>query len=143
MIKEQVSVYDLVDEIKKYASEFAKESYKKKNVSALPDLPFELELADGWTSRLLSADAIRDTWLKKAEPGTMLPEHFHPNQSQISTVISGSCLFTISGVGKELKIGDSITVPQGIKHEIVADEEEGCEILVVYQPPLTARNKQA
>jgi len=142
MKNEQVSVFDLVDEIKNLASQFTKQTFRKKNVGALPNLPFELELAEGWSARLISADAVRDTWYKKAEPGSILPEHFHPHISQISTVISGSCFFTVSGKGTELKIGESITVPQGKPHEIVADQEEGCELMVVYQPPLTAREKE-
>lgn len=135
------SIFQLVEDIKTHASQLTKKAYKGMNVNALPNVPFELELASGWVSRLINTDEVRDVWYKKAKPGAILPEHFHTNVSEIATVVSGACRVIIKNDELNLCLGQSITIPQGIKHEMISDPEEGCEMMVVYQPPLSVRTK--
>ena len=129
-------VIELVEEIKSIASNYSAKTFSRERVSHLPRLPIALHLSDGWSWKLVSADTNRDMWMVKGRHGTILPEHFHPDQMQIVTVITGSVLVTTDKT-QELKMGESIIIPKNQRHEFAVPEDENCELLIVFQPPLS------
>lgn len=66
------------------------------------------------------------------EAGAVAPIHSH-TQEQLSYVASGSIRFTVDGVERTLRAGDSILLPPGIAHGVAADEP--CVLLDIFSPP--------
>ena len=53
------------------------------------------------------------------EPGVALPEHHHENE-QLGFIIRGSMTMTIGGQKRELRAGDTYTIPSDVPHDAVA-----------------------
>lgn len=50
-------------------------------------------------------------------PGSRFPpEHFHPDQDELFVIESGSMLFEVGGVKKEVSAGEEIRIPRGTRH---------------------------
>jgi quercetin dioxygenase-like cupin family protein len=48
--------------------------------------------------------------------GSFAPEHFHPSQDELFTVLSGKLMTRIDGVIREYQAGESFVVPSGTPH---------------------------
>lgn len=64
--------------------------------------------------------------------GGEVPEHSHPNE-QISTVLEGRLLFFSGGERIEAAAGESVVIPPGAPHRVVAVEDSVA--LDVFSPP--------
>ena len=80
-------------------------------------------LADGENEMLVE-------W--RFEPGASVPEHHHPHE-QCGYVISGTMLFTIEGVEREVPLGTGYIIPSNIPHS--ARFEEFTVLIDVFSPP--------
>ena len=67
--------------------------------------------------------------LKRIEvnPGGRLSYQYHNKRSEAWTIVDGIGYTTINGVEKDFSNGDTIIIPQGVKHRI---ENRGSEKLV-------------
>ena len=54
----------------------------------------------------------------EVDPGGRLSYQFHHNRSEAWTIIDGVGEITLNGKTKEYKAGETILIPQGVKHRI-------------------------
>lgn len=66
------------------------------------------------------------------DPDTVMPEHHHENE-QLGFIIAGSLTMTIGGESRELRAGDTYTIPSHVPHHVVVGPE-GCTALDVFAP---------
>lgn len=67
--------------------------------------------------------------LKRIEvnPGGRLSYQFHHKRSEAWTIVEGTGTITLDGIVKQYKKGDTILIPQGVKHRI---ENKGKEKVI-------------
>lgn len=63
----------------------------------------------------------------EVEPGERLSYQYHKYRSEVWTIVQGQGIITLDDKTNEYSKGDSIFIPQGIKHRI---ENKGLEKLV-------------
>ena len=68
-------------------------------------------------------------------PGGAVPEHTHSASMEIVYVLSGSGELTIDGRKSNVKAGDVVSIPVGIKHSFRNSRTEPAEFIQVYSPP--------
>jgi quercetin dioxygenase-like cupin family protein len=61
------------------------------------------------------------------------PLHIHPNQDEKFYVIEGEYHFQVGEDKYELKSGDLIFLPRGVKHAFIQRSEKG-KLIITYQP---------
>ncbi|MFT3934423.1 MAG: cupin domain-containing protein [Chitinophagaceae bacterium] len=61
------------------------------------------------------------------------PLHIHPFQDEMFYVIDGEYRFQVGDDSYELKSGDTIFLPRGIKHAFIQLTEKG-KLIITYQP---------
>jgi len=61
------------------------------------------------------------------------PLHIHPYQDEMFYVIEGEYHFQVGDDRYELKSGDTIFLPRGIKHAFIQLSEKG-KLMITYQP---------
>ena len=54
----------------------------------------------------------------EVDPGGRLSYQYHKKRSEAWTVVEGSGLITLNGQTKEYSKGDTVLIPQGVKHRI-------------------------
>ena len=54
----------------------------------------------------------------EVDPGGRLSYQYHNKRSEAWTIVSGTGLVTLDGVDKEYVKGQTILIPQGVKHRI-------------------------
>lgn len=86
------------------AMEYFDDFNSKKGISPLA----------GFTFKEAHLDNVMITWVEM-RPGSVLPEHKHPNE-QISLVVEGTLELTVGGVTRVMKKGDVAVVPPGVPH---------------------------
>lgn len=52
-------------------------------------------------------------------PGKKNPLHFHPNCEELLYVLAGTCKHSLDDEWVDLRPGDTIRVPVGVKHQLV------------------------
>ena len=67
------------------------------------------------------------------EPNVPVAEHSHPNE-QLGFIVKGTFIFTIGGETRELKAGDTYSIPPGVPHSAVTGPE-GAVAIDVFSPP--------
>ena len=60
----------------------------------------------------------------EVDPGGRLSYQYHQKRSEAWTIVDGVGLITLNGVIKEHKAGETILIPQGIKHRIENKKQE-------------------
>lgn len=70
------------------------------------------------------------------EHGGEAEEHYHRRSSQFLHILSGACLVTLGTEREELKAGDSIFIPAGLRHHVEVTDPAGITLINVYQPAL-------
>ena len=63
-------------------------------------------------------------------------EHSHPNQEMTIAVTSGTLTCTIDGADKEVRAGETVTIPAGAMHFQRNDSEEAVHAIEEYRPAL-------
>src|SRR5207249_4057920 len=76
------------------------------------------------------------SWQKETvvdlEPGSAVPEHHHENE-QLGFILRGSMTFTIGGEKREIRAGDTYTIPSNVPHDAVAGPD-GCTAVDAFAP---------
>lgn len=70
------------------------------------------------------------------EYGGEAEEHYHQQSSQFLHILSGACLVTLGAEREELKSGDSVFIPAGVRHHVEVTDQAGITLINVYQPAL-------
>ena len=63
----------------------------------------------------------------EVDPGGRLSYQYHQKRSEAWTIVEGTGTITLDGVIKDYKVGQTILIPQGVKHRI---ENKGKEKVV-------------
>ena len=63
----------------------------------------------------------------EVDPGRRLSYQYHHKRSEAWTLVEGSGCITLDGKTQEYKVGQTIIIPQGVKHRI---ENKGAEKIV-------------
>lgn len=75
------------------------------------------------------------------QPGGEAEPHFHEKEHQVFYVVSGKAEVTL---GEDRPVicepGTIIRIPPKLAHRVVASGSEPLEVLLVYSPPLPAKN---
>jgi len=69
------------------------------------------------------------------KPGMSNPHHFHPNSSEILTVIQGTVMHTTDGGETRMEAGDTITVQPGFAHHATNIGATDAVLFVVFPTP--------
>ena len=106
-----------------------------KNLSEIP----AFETKDGSEIRELLAhrnSAIRNQSLAEARVpvGGSTLEHFHPRAEEIYFITAGSGKMRIENETRDVKIGDAIAIPPGLKHKIWNTGENVLRLLCCCAP---------
>ena len=83
---------------------------------------------------LLASDAQRSMHL--VQLALPLPEHTHPERTEITYVLRGRGLVRIGGRGYPAAPGAAFRIEPGRPHSVVPDEGETLIAIVYYDPPL-------
>ena len=54
----------------------------------------------------------------EVDPGGRLSYQYHYKRSEAWTIVEGTGTITLDGEAKEYKVGQTILIPQGVKHRI-------------------------
>jgi quercetin dioxygenase-like cupin family protein len=98
------------------------------HVDALP----VLEIWLGVHGRAVAGDEASLAWIE-LEPGTVVPEHRHPNE-QIGVLVRGSLTFTIGEETEELRPGSMWVIPGNVPHTVAAGPD-GAALAELFAPP--------
>ncbi len=68
--------------------------------------------------------------LIKAAPGSVYPEHIHPEKTEYAFVLEGNVDITINGDSFDGKAGDFFVFPKQQKHAIKNTSTHDCVLLI-------------
>ncbi|TAN31502.1 cupin domain-containing protein [bacterium] len=88
-------------------------------------------LRDGVTARAINGERITMA-VVDLDAGAVLPEHHHENE-QLGFVISGVITMRVGPEKRELRPGDTYSIPSHVPHDAVAGPE-GCTVVDVFAP---------
>lgn len=103
-------------------------------MSAFADLS-SLELQriwDGVHGRVIHGDRIT-LGVIELDPNSHVPEHQHENE-QLGMCLAGSMSFRVGGEERELRPGQTWTIPGNVPHEVHVGPE-GAVVIDVFVPP--------
>lgn len=63
----------------------------------------------------------------EVQPGQRLSYQYHKKRSEVWTIVKGKAIVTLDGEIKTLNCGETILIPQGMKHRV---ENKNNELLV-------------
>jgi quercetin dioxygenase-like cupin family protein len=89
------------------------------------------QLRDGVTARVVNGQRMTLA-VVDLEPGSSVPEHHHENE-QLGFILRGSMTFTIGGEKREIRAGDTYTIPSNVPHDAVAGPD-GCTAVDAFTP---------
>jgi quercetin dioxygenase-like cupin family protein len=98
-----------------------------RHVSSLDVLPIWEQV----TARVVEGREITMALVELA-PHAVVAEHQHPNE-QMGVVLSGALRFTVDGETKDLRSGDTYSIPSGVLHAVVAGPE-GAVAVDIFAP---------
>jgi quercetin dioxygenase-like cupin family protein len=90
-----------------------------------------LPIWDRVTARTVEGREMTLAYIELA-PNAAVAEHLHPNE-QMGIVLSGMLRFTVGGETKELRAGETYSIPGGVLHHAVAGPE-GAVAIDVFSP---------
>ncbi len=113
----------------------------KPRASAMPitlqkfdEVPVQ-EFPWGWIRWLVNAqvdpDAEMTFGVVYIKPQQTNPLHVHPNSAEYLHVLEGSCEHRVGDRWVTVKAGDTLRIPQGVKHQ-ARTKEECCRAVIVY-----------
>ena len=73
--------------------------------------------------------------LMNLPPGEEIGEEVHDGNDQFIRIDEGTGLVIIGDNEYNVKNGDAVIVPQGIKHNAINDSDENLKLYTVYSPP--------
>ena len=84
-------------------------------------------IQDYWSPKVIGQ--VNDQLLKAAKLKGELVWHAHDGQDELFYIVKGSLRIEFEDGAVELKEGDFLTVPSGVRHNPVAEEE--CWVLLI------------
>lgn len=84
-------------------------------------------ISDYWSPKILGR--VNDQYVKAAKIKGEFVFHAHDDEDELFQVVKGRFRMEFSDHSVELAEGDMITIPKGVQHRPVADEE--CWVLLV------------
>ena len=60
----------------------------------------------------------------EVQPGQRLSYQYHQKRSEVWTLVQGTGTITLDGQVKNYKVGETILIPQGVKHRIENSEQD-------------------
>ena len=60
----------------------------------------------------------------EVDPGGRLSYQYHQKRSEVWTLVQGTGTITLDGQVKNYKVGETILIPQGVKHRIENSEQD-------------------
>ena len=110
-----------------------------QNVSIInvDDVEAETVAGGGKIKRLIGSEAAENMSLAIGifQPGDGLVLHDHPKEEEFYYILCGKGTVTIGDQEKEVKLGDMLHVPVGVKHRIVNTGSEELRSVFVLSPP--------
>jgi quercetin dioxygenase-like cupin family protein len=91
-----------------------------------------LQIWEGVTGRAVAGSEATLAYIE-LEPGTVVPEHRHPNE-QTGLLLRGSLTFRIGGETRELAPGAMWVIPGDVPHTVTAGPE-GAALAELFAPP--------
>ncbi|HEY1455482.1 MAG TPA: cupin domain-containing protein [Candidatus Dormibacteraeota bacterium] len=88
-------------------------------------------LREGITARAVNGERLTMAVID-LEPDVVLPEHHHENE-QLGFVISGLITMRIGGERREVRAGETYSIPSDVPHDALAGPE-GCTVVDVFAP---------
>jgi quercetin dioxygenase-like cupin family protein len=88
-------------------------------------------IREGITARVVEGERMTMA-VVDLDPGAVLTEHHHENE-QLGFVIAGIITMRIGGEKRELRAGDTYTIPSHVPHDALAGPE-GCTVTDVFAP---------
>jgi quercetin dioxygenase-like cupin family protein len=88
-------------------------------------------IREGITARAVNGERMTMAVID-LEPNVALPEHHHENE-QLGFVIAGIITMRIGSEKRELKAGDTYSIPSHVPHDALAGPE-GCTVADVFAP---------
>jgi quercetin dioxygenase-like cupin family protein len=89
----------------------------------------------GWIRWLINAqvdpDAEMTFGVVYIKPQQTNPLHVHPNSAEYLHVLEGSCEHRVGDQWVTVKVGDTLRIPQGVKH-MARTKAEPCRAVIVY-----------
>lgn len=102
-------------------------SYIKKYVDGIDMRPMFEERAWGdYTVLNVSVDSAGNravTKKKSITAGSIIEEAFHPEHSEVWTILSGRAVLTINSRSHDALPGDTYTIPENVSHSLMAVED--------------------
>lgn len=80
----------------------------------------------------LSPGAAQTVGLATILPGQRNPVHYHPNCEEVLHVLSGRGVHSYDGRTIELKVGMTIRIPAGVKHNMINTGPETLRTLISF-----------
>lgn len=87
---------------------------------------------DGVHGRAVHGDRIT-LGVIELDPNSVVPEHSHENE-QLGICLSGSLVFRVGDESRELRAGETWTIPGNVPHEVHVGPE-GAVVIDVFVPP--------
>jgi mannose-6-phosphate isomerase-like protein (cupin superfamily) len=94
--------------------------------------PFETK--DGSTIRELMHAANQSLAEATLTPGQATQRHYHAASEELYSVLEGDGLIEIDGEARELAPGDTVLIPPGARHQMIAGRS-GARFLCCCAPP--------
>ena len=69
-------------------------------------------------------------------PNAQAPVHVHEKEEEIIYILSGYGAIYFEGEPEDVKVGDFVSIPMGVKHSIRSDSAEEMKLLYVFVPPV-------
>ncbi len=86
---------------------------------------------DGW--HLLQSDTP-SVIQERMPPGTTERLHLHHRAQQVFYILSGTATFEVNDISLELRAGESLHIPPGVRHFIMNREADALTFLVISEP---------
>src|SRR4029077_14314191 len=95
--------------------------------SAVSPKDIAASLQEYWSPRVIAQ--VDDTYVKVAKVQGSLAWHSHENEDELFLVLRGQLRIEMERGSVELREGEDVVVPKGVRHIPVAEQE--CHILLI------------
>ena len=95
-------------------------------------LPQDWGRIEWYVSGPLGNSDTMTTGLAVIESGKSNPRHYHPNCDEVLTVLQGHIRHTMNDVTVEMKSGDTVSIPQGTRHNATNIGDEDAHLAISF-----------
>ena len=107
------------------------------SIITVEDIEAKTVLGGGRIKRVIGSESAKNMALAIGifQPGEGLVLHDHPKEEELYYILCGKGTVTIGDQEREVKEGDALYVPIGVKHKIVNTGSEELRSVFVLSPP--------